>query len=56
MFAPEEWAEWVEPRLAHARRLTALDMMRWSWKHQRAINLVAIGGLVVLLVAWPWLH
>jgi hypothetical protein len=31
-------------------------MMRWSWKHQRAINLVAIGGLVVLLVAWPWLH
>jgi len=56
IFAPDEWAKWVEPRLTHARKLTVLDMMRWSWKHQRAINLAAIGGLVLLLVAWPWLH
>ena len=54
-FAPEEWAEWVEPRLTHARKLSAFDMIRWSWKHQRTINLVAIAALVVMVV-WRWPH
>ncbi len=54
-FEPEAWAEWVEPRLAHARKLTAFDMIRWSWKHQRAINLLGIGAAVLLLAALPWL-
>jgi hypothetical protein len=55
-FEPEEWAEWVEPRLIHARKFTAFDMIRWSWKHQRAINLVGIGVAVLLLAALPWLN
>ncbi len=54
-FAPEEWTEWVEPRLTHARKLGAFDMIRWSWKHQRTSNMVAIGAFV-LIVAWRWLH
>ena len=54
-FDPEEWTEWVEPRLTHARKFTAFDMIRWSWKHQRAINLVGIGAAILMLVALPWL-
>lgn len=56
MFDREEWARWVEPRLAHARRLNGLDMLLWSWRYQRTLTLLAIAALVLSLVALVFLR
>ena len=52
MFDADEWVKWVEPRLTEARKLNALDMVAWSWKYQRKLNLLMLSAFVLLLAIW----
>jgi hypothetical protein len=51
MFDPEEWNQWIEPRLSVARKLTGIEILQWNWKYQR-IHIVTGLAAVLILLAW----
>jgi hypothetical protein len=51
MFDPDEWNQWIEPRLSVARKLTGIEILKWNWKYQRAHIVTGLAAVVILL-AW----
>jgi hypothetical protein len=51
MFDREEWSQWIEPRLADAKKLTGFEILMWSWKYQR-VRILAAAAAILMMLGW----